>query len=562
MLTLYDEFAGVGGSSWGATRVPGVQAIFAANHWKVAIDSHAANFPAADHYCGDVQSIDMAKLPRADIFWASPACPPWTDARGKKRDFDQQTVQQPTLFGEQDEPDKDTRRARALMEEIPRYLSAMDLRGKPVLAGVVENVVQCRLWAEWDRWVKEIEAIGYKTKLIAFNSMHASPAESPRAPQSRDRLYLAYWHMSLRRNPDWDKWLRPSAHCHACDERVQAVQVWKKPDQDMGRYRSQYLYVCPNHSCGNQPVEPDALPALAAIDPTIPGTAIKDRPANDPLKPATLERIKAGVRRYWLPLLTPAGGTWRTEAQPLHWPMPTRTTRETDAVAVPPLLVPVEGRDGKVANPADRPARTQTARNETALAGLPAPFVTPLRGGGDRGRAYPATRSLGTVSAQGNHHGLAQLPPLVMRNNTARGDQGQMTTLASEPLRTLTAAGHQSVLTWARQLLVPYYGNTDSSRPASDPFGAMTARDRYGLAQPGDVDLETPDVDALLPEVLFRMLEPHEIAAAMAFEPTYRVLAKSKRDKVRLFGNAVTPPVAEVIVSALVECVTGEEVAR
>lgn len=32
------------------------------------------------------------------------------------------------------------------------------------------------------------------------------------------------------------------------------------------------------------------------------------------------------------------------------------------------------------------------------------------------------------------------------------------------------------------------------------------------------------------------------------------------RDKVRLYGNAVTPPVAELIVSALVEAITGEEI--
>jgi len=43
MLTLYDEFAGVGGSSWGATRVPGVEVILAANHWDLAVESHAAN---------------------------------------------------------------------------------------------------------------------------------------------------------------------------------------------------------------------------------------------------------------------------------------------------------------------------------------------------------------------------------------------------------------------------------------------------------------------------------------------------------------------------------------
>src|SRR5690554_5423301 len=221
--------------------------------------------------------------------------------------------------------------------------------------------------------------------------MHAAPSKSPRAPQSRDRLYLAYWHVSLGRDPDWDKWLRPAAHCPACDQQVAAVQVWKRPGQDMGRYRSQYVYVCPKRRCGSQLVEPDALPALAAIDPAIPGTAIKDRAENDPLRPATLDRIKAGIRRYWLPLLTPAGGTWRDQAQPLHWPMPTRTTRETDAVAVPPLLVPVEGRRGKAAAPATGLIRTQTCRAETALAQPALPFVTPLHGGGDRGRAYCTT---------------------------------------------------------------------------------------------------------------------------------------------------------------------------
>jgi hypothetical protein len=46
------------------------------------------------------------------------------------------------------------------------------------------------------------------------------------------------------------------------------------------------------------------------------------------------------------------------------------------------------------------------------------------------------------------------------------------------------------------------------------------------------------------------MLEPYKIAAAMAFDPDYKVVVRSKRDKVRLYGNAVTPPVAEIIISA------------
>jgi DNA (cytosine-5)-methyltransferase 1 len=373
-------------------------------------------------------------------------------------------------------------------------------------------------------------------------------------------LYVAYWHAGIGRDPDWDKWLRPRAWCPRCAEVVDAIQVFKKPRGNMGRYRAQYVYRCPRSSCRYTLVEPEVLPALVAIDPTIPGLAIKDRPSNDPLAAATIARIRAGIRRYWLPLLTPAGGTWREDALPLHLPMPTRTTTESDGVAVPPLVVPVEARaePGRVAT-IDEPIRTQTARNETALAAMPLPFITPLRGGGDRERARAVTDPLCTVSAQGNHHGLA-LPPLVMRNNTARGDQGQMTTPAVEPLRTLTAQGNQSLLTWAEQLLVPYYGNAGSASPAAGPVGTLTARDRYGLAQPG-ADHSGVDVDELIGDVLFRMLEPHEIATAMAFTPDYKTVAKSKRHKVRLFGNAVTPPVAEVIVSALVEALSGEETA-
>lgn len=111
---------------------------------------------------------------------------------------------------------------------------------------------------------------------------------------------------------------------------------------------------------------------------------------------------------------------------------------------------------------------------------------------------------------------------------------------------------------------MPYYGAAEAAQPATNPLGALTTRDRYGLAQlaPDDLDdlddIELDDID--LDDVLFRMLETHEIARAMAFEDTYQVAAKSKRIKVRLYGNAVTPPVAELIGCALVEAITGEPI--
>jgi DNA (cytosine-5)-methyltransferase 1 len=548
-LSVMDWFCGAGGSSQGAHAIPGVAVTRAANHWARAIESHAANFPTTDHYQGDIRIAPVWDWPVTDIFWASPECTNWSVAKGKRRDF--ATAMQGSLLDLLTDQDDDEETAeeesRALMEEVPLYLRGVQERGGLVKAGVVENVVDVRAWDQWDRWIGEIHKLGYATRIIALNSMHAHPRSVHQAPQSRDRLYVGYWHKSLGRTPDWDKWLRPRAWCEGCDRWVQAVQAWKRPGADMGRYRAQYVYRCPNVSCRNAVVEPEALPALAAIDWSIPGQRIGDR--GRPLAAKTLARIEAGLAKFArpVPMLVPSGGTWRTSAASVLDPMPARTTRENDALAIPPLLVPVEGREGKGAAAATAPLRCQTARNETGLAWLP--FVAELRGGGSGARSV--ADALATVTASGNHHGLVtpDVPALLMRNNTARGDAGHLCTPVTEPARTMTTTGHQSLLTW-EHLLVPYYGN-GTARSVAEPIGALTTRDRYALVH-GQPAIE---------DVRFRMLEPHEIGRAMSFADDYTVVG-SKRDRVRQYGNAVTPNAAEVILCALVEAVTGTELDR
>ncbi|CAM5479027.1 MULTISPECIES: DNA cytosine methyltransferase [Streptomyces] len=546
VLTAMSWFCGAGGDTQGADAVPGVQVTRGANHWDVALATHAWNNPHCDLWKGDIRRAPVEKWPVCQLFWASPECPKWSAARGVKVDFDR-TLQGDFDFDEPEFKSEKERRAaeersRALMEEVPMYLRGVINRGGLVLGGVVENVIDCRGWDQWDRWVGEFRKLGYRTKLLAINSMHVAPRTLDRVPQSRDRLYFVYWHESLGRDPDFDKWvLRPDAWCYDCEEQVRAVQVFRKPGKDMGRYRQSYDYRCPRSDC-RAVVEPYVLPAAAAIDFTIPGTPIGDREKTDDcpegLAPATIARIRAGGSKYWgwgadfhqldgqdslfggadeeqlpeapgSPLLVPAGGTWRDKAIHLGQPMPTRTTVETDGIAFPPLLIPCEGRTGKKAMRLEDPLRTQTARAETALAYLP--FVVPMRGGGDKEKARHIGHPLHTVSAGGNHHGL------------------------------VTAPDH---------LLVPYYGN-GQARPVTDPIGALPTRDRYALVSR----------DFRIDDVLFRMLQPEEIKKAMAFRGKYKILG-SKRHQVRQLGNAVTPAVAEVLYCALVECITGEEIDR
>jgi DNA (cytosine-5)-methyltransferase 1 len=147
-----------------------------------------------------------------------------------------------------------------------------------------------------------------------------------------------------------------------------------------------------------------------------------------------------------------------------------------------------------------------------------------------------------TVAAAGNHHAL------VMRNLTARGDQGQMSTPVTEPLRTQVASSVQSLIRWDH-LLVPYYGK-GTAQQVADPLGTVTTVDKQALIGP----------DVQVDDCTFRMLEPHEIQAAMAFAADYLVLG-NKRERVRQLGNAVTPPAARDLIAAVAEAITGEDVA-
>lgn len=515
MITVTDLFCGAGGSGLGATAVDGVELVMAANHWKLAVDTHQANFPQADHDCADISQAEPRRYRRTTLLWASPECTNHSNAKGKKRNG------QPTLF---DRPDPSAVRSRATMWDVPRFAEVHRYD-----AVIVENVVEAAQWEMFPAWLMAMDCLGYAHNIVWLNSMHAPAITAPRAPQSRDRMYVCFWRKG-NRAPNLD--VRPPAWCVGCDREVAAVQVFKPrtkawPLARWGKYRAQYLYRCPSPRC-HAVVEPDAVPAAQVIDWSDPGVVIgervnaKGRP--DPLEPATIARIEAGLRRYAGPQLVPAGGTWNDTAAPVTDPFRARTTRETEG-----LLVPVEGRDGVNARPAEAPMRTQSARHETALvvpyysngqarpadrslptmgtvetAGLA--FITELRGGGSTVR--PVAEPLAAVCAGGNHH-------MLVRQNTPRGNPGQMCTPATQPMRALTTAGHQSLVGWSHT---------------------------------------PPKVE----DCTFRMLHVAEIQAAMAFRNDYVILGSAKRDRVRQLGNAVTPPAAEFLIRAVVASLTGD----
>jgi DNA (cytosine-5)-methyltransferase 1 len=167
-----------------------------------------------------------------------------------------------------------------------------------------------------------------------------------------------------------------------------------------------------------------------------------------------------------------------------------------------------------------------------------------------KGRPDPLAPS--TIARIRENDGLAVIPgSFIAPSNDSKGDGGEHSIPIGEPLRTLTASGHRSLVAW--DLLVPYYSH-GHAQPSTLPMGALSTRDRYALAT-GD----RPDID--ISQVRFRMLATHEIAAAMGFAADYVVLGTVKQ-RTRQLGQAITPCLGEAAYSALIECISGQDLER
>lgn len=232
-LTITDLFCGAGGSAQGGEMVPGVKIRMAANHWKLAVDTHSRNFPNAEHDVADISAALPKRYPRTHLLWASPECTNHTSAKGRRRLADAQ----PDLFGDV-LPDEAAERSRATMWDVLRFAEYHRYLGI-----IVENVVQVRDWVLWPAWVTGLQNLGCDFRVVYLNSMFAQGAGLP-APQSRDRLYVVAWRAGAQ-VPDLDRWTQPRATCGRCETQVRAAQGWKRGDRQHGRYREQYVWRCP-----------------------------------------------------------------------------------------------------------------------------------------------------------------------------------------------------------------------------------------------------------------------------------------------------------------------------
>ncbi|PBC61297.1 DNA methyltransferase [Streptomyces sp. Tue6028] len=486
-------FCGAGGDSDGFRRA-GFDVVLGANHWNRAVETHAANFPEAEHLCVDLDHYDMRRLPKARVLVGSPICTEGSPADGIRRRKAPPTPGQLDLFEQGPMQDAAWERTRATAYDILRAAEVHDFD-----AVVCENVPRfATAWPLFVWWLHGMEILGFRHQVVSVSAAHVGGADNPHAPQWRDRIFIVFTRTQMRA-PNLD--LRPPAWCPGCEKDVTAVQSWRN-GRTIGKYRQQYDYRCPNATCRYRIVEPYVRPAASAINWDDPGIRIGDRAAHGrgPLADATLRKIHLGLAKHRVPSVVTVNHSDAGDGRAfpaLAAPLPTRTVRIGDGIAIPPLLVPAGGSWNTDAVPVTVPMHTRTTRDSEALL-VPAPFITEHRGGGSttRGIGDP----LAAITAGGNHHGLV----IPYRKGTP--------TTTAVPLHTIAT----------RESAALVLGADDT---------------------PGQIDVE---------DCYFRMLSAREHLRAQRFTDDYTVLGHGG-EQTKQAGNAVPANVAQWIATALLE---------
>lgn len=425
-----DLFCGAGGETTGmfaAASDAGVDLrLLAVNHWEMAIETHSRNHPWAKHLCESLQSIDpVVAVPggRLQLLWASPECTHHSNARGGRPRSDQSRASAWLILKWLSELYVD----RVIVENVPEFINWGPL-------GADGKVMHSRRGETFTAWIRAIESLGYR---VDWRLLRAADYGDP---TTRTRLFV-----QAARGRKTIVWPEPT---HSAEPEIFNRSPW--------------------------------VPAREVIDWSIPGEPIIGR--RRPLRPATLARIEAGIRKYWgefaEPFLVILRGTG--SFRDVHRPLPAITAGGKHLALVQAFLVQSE--HGCRVRSVNAPLNTITCSSRGF--GLVEPFICPI-----------------------DHR--------AMRDGT-RG--------VSDPLSTITTKARHGV---CRPFIVKYYG-TGGRQSVDVPLDTVTTRDRFGIV--------TGDQIAL--DIRFRMLMPHELAAAQGFPSGYW-FAGNRSEQVRQIGNAV-----------------------
>lgn len=362
---VIDMFCGAGGESVGIkAAMQGIE-LHAINHWERAIETHAVNFPDAEHHPESVENLDPIRVipgKKVKLLWASPECTHHSNAAGGR-------------------PKSNQSRSSAWL--VLKWLS--DLYVERV---IIENVKEFMSWGPLDAegyvipsqkgktfraFISSIRSLGYT---VDYRVLCAADYGTP---TTRERLF------------------------------IQAVKGKKR-------------IIWPESQFSNEPEifqKNKWIPARDIIDWSIPGGSILNR--KKALAPATLRRIESGIKKYWgkyaEPFLVILRGT--SDVRNIDKPLPSITAGGGHFGIVEPLFIPQHS-CGTV-KPISDPLSTVTT---SGAIGLIEPFITQSEHGE---RIHGIDKPFPTVTCSSRGFGLVQ--PFIVKYNGKSNSKSIMSPL-------------------------------------------------------------------------------------------------------------------------------------
>jgi DNA (cytosine-5)-methyltransferase 1 len=588
-----DLFCGGGGTSTGlklACEELGLDiSLIAVNHWDLAIETHSVNHPDVKHVCDDLERLDPRKLVpsgKLRIMVASPECTHFSNARGG-------------------EPM--SKQSRATIKHVIRWCSTLDIQDV-----LIENVREFMHWGPlhrkgqqkgrpimarrgeyFRRFVSKLEKQGYR---VEWRVLCAADYGDP---TTRERLFIRarkgnktiLWPEATHsktggetffgRVPQWVPareiidWSKPGGSIFNRAKPL-APNTLKRIEAGLRKFCG-LSFVLPLEGFfrGNQPRSVDEpLPTIVAsrgggyvVNPFLVKLYKSCDVASieDPLPTVTAQAGHLGLAQPFLVKYYRG-----SDAVSVDEPVPAVTANYEHMGLAQPFILGIRGgNDGYMRGVSvDEPVPAVTGHPALALVD---PFIVACNHGKESGRVYSTEEPFPTVTSVDawgvinpfivqmdfarNMHlqsvdkplgtitsadGRGLVTPFLIQYHGASYPGGDRVRSIDDPMATLGAQGIQQGL--VQPFLVRYNG-VGIGQAVDEPLGTVTGKDRFALVVP------TTEGPFLL-DILFRMLQPHELAAAMSFPRSY-VFVGNREEKVKQIGNAVPVNLAKALCKAM-----------
>ncbi len=529
-ITVGDCLAGGGGVTYAIKQIPGVKVSWVLNHNKKCIRTNMFNNRGIKHYWADFTKQNEREMSPVMFLWASIECTQFSKAKGGA----EKNIGSYTLGW-----------------ELIRYIK----HSKPLVIGI-ENVPEFKEWApiakngqpdkqrkgeEFERWKQTICSLGYQYSESINNAADYG------IPTRRVRYFAFFTKTELNINVEWAEKTHHKTGANG-------LKKWE--------------------------------PCREYIDLENEGNSIFGRKYNPdvkkgkrtPLCENSLKRIAGGIKKLYpdlygnLQMIIQYYGTG-TNVQSVEKPLNTITTIIRHALITCEKMQFISDHcHTDNYNTLDEPINPQLTRETKQLITIDKKqFIADYYTRDDT--AHSIDGPANTITTENSKHLIT-----VERKFLIQNYKGVHATYLDVPLPTITTVDHNALVNVKAKFISPQYNSNNnpaanvnslesplqtistifnsSNRPETQnqsidkPLGTITT----GTNKQAVI---TTDIDTMLHEfdIKMRFLTSEELTSISTFPKgyfTHPLLKISKKDQVKMIGNAVPPQWAKIIIEPVI----------